>query len=186
MPGRDNPKRFTRSKIYDLLAGVKERIPEVKVEVVDATMVKTGNRSVDEYGSVVYLDGDQPVESNAYTQVKLGKAEYDERGEVDLDNNKIVASERGKYSFSASTTLQDLSSADQLIQRVLVNSRETLRVKEIISQSGTGTVPVQLNISNLHLEQGDEVTFEVYHDEGTQQSILSDENLSRFSAVREA
>jgi len=35
MPGRDNPKRLTRSKIYDLLAGVKERVPEIKAKSIN-------------------------------------------------------------------------------------------------------------------------------------------------------
>lgn len=36
MTGRDNPKSWTRSRIYQLLAGVKERVPKIKAEDIDA------------------------------------------------------------------------------------------------------------------------------------------------------
>jgi len=51
MTGRDNPKLRTRSKIYDLLAGAKQRIPLLRTEELDANTVVIG-------GHVFRLDDD--------------------------------------------------------------------------------------------------------------------------------
>jgi len=52
MAGRDGPRVFTRARIYSLLEGVKEKIPFVKAETVEADEIRLGDQD-----KIIYGDG---------------------------------------------------------------------------------------------------------------------------------
>jgi hypothetical protein len=150
MTGRDNPKLRTRSDIYDLLSGVRERLPEIKTEKLDAKEADaTGETFVE-----ATLQQDKTNLAN-WTNIVDSKM-VDNRDEFD-QNNEFSPEQTGWYNIKAKARITPVSGGDLIQLRVAESdgtSLEELDGKEVGGADDftfvSSSVSVQLYKSNKY------------------------------------
>lgn len=121
-----------------------------------------------------WMDGWQSIDDTTWTTLKCNTEDYDGLGEYDhVTTGRFTAAAAGYYHVEASANGYLLAAGEVISIRLVVNGSFEYNVAAIASSNeiipGNDT-PVTLSQS-LHLNQGDYLTVEVYHNMGGTSNI---------------
>lgn len=107
---------------------------------------------------------------------------FDDFGELDADNNKIVLQHGSHHEIVAHALLQSASSTGKLVLRIKVNGVVRALAKTVAETGEDATAETSVY---LKLDEGDEVTVTVEHSTGSTETFPGNSNGNYVSCIRQ-
>ena len=129
--------------------------------------------------------GDLAVASATETRLAIDDTTdpyFDDFGELDADNNKIVLEHDSHHEIVAHAALQTAAATGQVLLRVYVNGTQRAGIGE-----GTTTTGKDMSATTsvyLKLDEGDEIYATVEHDTGSEETFPGDDG-NYVSVIRQ-
>jgi len=73
------------------------------------------SEKVGELGSAAYSSTDQTIPTGSVTRIELDTEIYDDEGELDLANNRIVVNEDGRYLLQGRVMSADVGAGNRIV-----------------------------------------------------------------------
>lgn len=171
----------TRSTLYDLLSGVKEKVPEI-----NAKSVNTDNTSIENIGANAHPTSEQNIPHDTVVRVNIDSISSlnDENISVDFSNNEFVVEKGGKYAITGAGRVRsdsNWSDGDRIQLRLIVNGKVLAETYGRKSGAGGQSIPLVRKVSEL--SQNNSIHLETYQDSGGDKELTGLDGRATFIEV---
>ena len=126
----------------------------------------------------VYLSSDQTIPDSTFTKIAFDSKDYNPGGGFDTDANKYIVPITGYYLVILIPFLKWLSDQKKVFTRVKKNTTEAQRTQSWGNVFGSLT---DINLGVYYFSENNEITGEVYHDNGSSRDLISGSYMTSMS-----